>query len=584
MQDALQVLMIELERIVPSATQPRKHFDPEKQTELENSMRAHGFTMSALLVRPKGNGSNGTDGTYELVAGERRWRAAKAVGVARCPAIVRELTDAEVLVLQLVENLQRDDLTPMEEAEGYQQVLALRDEAGNPVHTVQTLAREIGKSPDVIWRLRKLCVLAGEARTAVEKGVLPPRTALLIARLPEEALRNKAAKAILHPQYEEAPLSFRKAEELVRRDFMRDLQDAPFDQADATLVPIETDATGDRVAGGACTDCPLRSQSEGRGNHPMCLNPTCYERKKSAEWEAWQAKESSVDGKRKALSEKDCLQIYSFANQLSYSCGLVDLSQHPDGGDLKPGEESPGTWRQLTKGAELEVIVARDRNGKKHELVRRDLAMIAAAGAGHKVFKSAAPREKQVSDDEAKALAEKRARDQAADEAVIKGLLGALAEKAQVMKQLPRVFLEEAVLWLFEGEVGLLAWERRGHTESGPGCIERVLKKMEDRKLVGFFVEVFSENWIDPYTNERTQSFDRMLKGFGVDRKAVEKKARTEHAAAIAPPKVEPDLRKLCSQCSAAAEPGKSMCDHCLGLVRERARKRRAAEKKGGAK
>lgn len=114
-------IYLPLDQIRPCKTNPRTHFDAERDTELAGSIAKHGV-LQAILVRPL----NGKAGGYELIAGHRRFAAAKSVNLAAIPALSRTLTDAEVLELQLVENLQRTDLHPLEEAEGYRRLLGMK--------------------------------------------------------------------------------------------------------------------------------------------------------------------------------------------------------------------------------------------------------------------------------------------------------------------------------------------------------------------------------------------------------------------------------------------------------------------------
>jgi ParB family transcriptional regulator, chromosome partitioning protein len=111
--------LIALDRIVTSASQPRRYFDPEKLEQLTLSVKEHGI-LEPLLVRSL------SDNKYELVAGERRYRAATAAGLTEVPVVIKELTDSEALQLALIENLQREDLNPVEETEGILQLLSLQ--------------------------------------------------------------------------------------------------------------------------------------------------------------------------------------------------------------------------------------------------------------------------------------------------------------------------------------------------------------------------------------------------------------------------------------------------------------------------
>ena len=432
--------LLPLEKVIPSPTNPRKRFDPAAQEELQGSMRVHGFTMSTLLVRPQRdayflddrNAENGQffvmrrtaagveesvempptrekadallaelQGRYELVTGERRWRAARAVGIAEVPCIVREMSDQEVLEIQLIENVQREDLTALEAALGFRRLLALRDGEGKAIHTTQTLHERTGKSVRHIERHVRLCAIADDPALtdflkAFEDGIVGFKHALAVARIPNAKLRAKLAREVLAPKYEEAPLSVRKTETLVQRDYMRDLRGVTFDLKDAQLVPVQHDADGQRVMGGACSDCPLRLGNAANlwdgeipsGMANMCLNPGCLAAKEEEGWRRWQESETQLEKKRRALSEEECRRLYRYGDQLEWNSAYVDLADKPDSSDLKAGKEAPGTWKKLTKGAEVEVVVVRDRNNKVHELVSRELAITAAEANGHKVFKT----------------------------------------------------------------------------------------------------------------------------------------------------------------------------------------------------
>ena len=115
-ENGSETIILALEEITPNREQPRKEFDEEKIAELADSIRQHGI-LQPLLVRPM------VTGGYQIVAGERRYRAARMAGLSEVPVVVRELEDAQVTELALIENLQREDLTPMEEAQGYQSLM-----------------------------------------------------------------------------------------------------------------------------------------------------------------------------------------------------------------------------------------------------------------------------------------------------------------------------------------------------------------------------------------------------------------------------------------------------------------------------
>lgn len=161
--------------IEPSANQPRKNFDPAKLQELADSIESQGV-LEPILVRPRprsGPGRPPREGRYELVSGERRWRACKLAGLDQVPAIVRTLDDRAVREIQLIENLQRDDLNPLEEARGYQELL---DRDG---YTVEQLAEKISRSVNYVYGVLKLNQLPDKAAKALGDGTLPKGTAQL---------------------------------------------------------------------------------------------------------------------------------------------------------------------------------------------------------------------------------------------------------------------------------------------------------------------------------------------------------------------------------------------------------------------
>lgn len=150
-----------IEQLKPSPLQPRRRFSEEELKGLAESIRTKGV-MQPLLVRASGNGSN----DYEIVAGERRWRAAQLAGIHELPVIVRELSDRETLEVALLENIQREDLSPLEEAEGYRRLI---DDFG---HTQQELADGLGKSRSHVANLLRLLSLPGDVRVMVEENLL----------------------------------------------------------------------------------------------------------------------------------------------------------------------------------------------------------------------------------------------------------------------------------------------------------------------------------------------------------------------------------------------------------------------------
>lgn len=171
-----ELLQISIKDLKPSQLNPRKHFNEGKLLELAASIKEKGV-LQPIVVRP-------SNGKYEIVCGERRWRAASAAGVEKIPAVVRELDDQETLELQMIENLQRDDMHPMEEAEGY---FAL---SRRPGYDAAKIAEKIGRSEKYVYDRLKLLSLIKPAQKLFWEDKFTAGHAILLARLsPSEQAR-----------------------------------------------------------------------------------------------------------------------------------------------------------------------------------------------------------------------------------------------------------------------------------------------------------------------------------------------------------------------------------------------------------
>jgi ParB family chromosome partitioning protein len=164
-----------VDAISPHPDQPRKRFDNKKLHELVHTIQTNGV-LSPVLVRPLSHG-------YQLISGERRWRAAKMAGMEHIPAIVREISDREALELSLIENLQREDLTPLEEATAYHTLLELHH------LTHEELARRLGRDRSTITNALRLMKLDKAVQQALENGHISAGHARALLPLPSEAQR-----------------------------------------------------------------------------------------------------------------------------------------------------------------------------------------------------------------------------------------------------------------------------------------------------------------------------------------------------------------------------------------------------------
>ena len=184
--------------IEPNRDQPRKDFDEKSLSELAESIEQHGV-LQPLVVRPL------TNGGYQLVAGERRWRAARIAGLTEVPVVIKELTDEEVIEIAMIENLQREDLNPLEEALGYRYMM---DELNI---TQEQAAEKVGKSRPAVANAIRLLRLPDEVQEMVKNNLISPGHARALLGFENQELIIHTAKRIVKED-----LSVREVETLVK--------------------------------------------------------------------------------------------------------------------------------------------------------------------------------------------------------------------------------------------------------------------------------------------------------------------------------------------------------------------------------
>jgi ParB/RepB/Spo0J family partition protein len=247
----------------------RKRFNEANLQELAASIKAMGVAQP-ILIRPVTPTAEAPE-DFEIVAGERRYRASIIAGMATIPALLRVLSDLDAAKIRILENLQREDPHPMEEAEGYQLLMLQHG------FDADQLADEVKKSRSYIYGRLKLCALTSEVREQFLDNVIPASTALLIARIPVPKLQVKALGEIVKPNsWSTEPMSYRAAAAHVQNRYMLDLSTATFRLADAKLL----------ASAGACTKCPKRAGNqpevfEGVGAN-VCTDPDCFAEKRAA--------------------------------------------------------------------------------------------------------------------------------------------------------------------------------------------------------------------------------------------------------------------------------------------------------------
>ena len=203
------ILEVKINEVEPNKDQPRKDFDEEKLKALADSIKEHGI-VQPIIVRKEETG-------YSIVAGERRWRAAKIAGLKKIPVIVKELTPQEVMEIALIENLQREDLNPIEEAEAYQKLMK------EYKMTQEDVAKIVGKSRAAIANSVRLLTLVEEVKNMLKEGNLSSGHARALVTIDDGERQKELAEKIINNN-----LSVRETEKLVSNE-MKEKKEAPKD-------------------------------------------------------------------------------------------------------------------------------------------------------------------------------------------------------------------------------------------------------------------------------------------------------------------------------------------------------------------
>jgi len=234
-----EVQQLDVRRLIPNRHQPRQHFDDASLKELAESIRKQGVVQPVLVRR-------NPQGGYELIAGERRWRAAQMAGLNTIPAIIKEVSDAEMLQLALIENLQRQDLNPLEAARGYQRLTKQFQ------LTQDEVAATVGKERSTVANYLRLLTLPDAVKSALGDGALTFGHAKAILSLSHAAAQQQLAQRIL-----DEGLSVRQAESAARtlsgrrRRLLRPVEFADLEerlrQRTGTRVSLRGRATKGRI-------------------------------------------------------------------------------------------------------------------------------------------------------------------------------------------------------------------------------------------------------------------------------------------------------------------------------------------------
>lgn len=347
-----EIREIPLAELKASPTNPRKTFDEAKLKDLAESMKAGGQLQVALVrVWPKG-GFKG----FEVIAGERRLRAAKLAGLEVLRCEVKELDDRTVAEIQLVENVQRDDLAPMEEAEAYGRLV---DELK---FTADEIVARTGKSRGYIMGRLGLLTLSPAVRKAVAEEKLSLSWAMELRRVAKPQDQEELLKRCLKGEDFDGIETLRELRDHIDEDYLLQLKSVAFSKSDANLVEGRP----------ACTVCPERTGAQAdlfgadAKKDDCCLNAGCFASKIKAHSAKLKAK-AKEEGRR-VIEGKEAVAV------LKGEEGMVPL----DGTCYKlKGPSLP--YRDVLKRFDpkrmVEVAVAIDENGRAHEVVKKDEAL-----------------------------------------------------------------------------------------------------------------------------------------------------------------------------------------------------------------
>ena len=225
-----EITRLPLREIEPDPNQPRKTFEQDALSQLADSIAENGL-LQPIAVRPNKNGSG-----YTIIAGERRWRASRLAGLSEVPVVIKEVSDQQAMELALIENLQREDLDPVEEALGCRRLM---EEFGL---TQEQTARRLGKSRSALANTLRLLGLPGPVLDDLKAGAITPGHAKAILSLPSPELMEQAAAAIIG-----GDLNVRQAEALCKKlaQPARPKKPAPLPEA----LPIEVESSLREVTG-----------------------------------------------------------------------------------------------------------------------------------------------------------------------------------------------------------------------------------------------------------------------------------------------------------------------------------------------
>jgi ParB/RepB/Spo0J family partition protein len=514
--DATRCQSVSLAQLRESPFNPRKHYDEAGLNELAASITDRGILQPLLVRRIEDEKT-----PYEIVAGHRRSRAAKIAKLTSAPVIVHTFTDREVRQVQLIENAQRVDLSPLEEAEAYaglrQLGLSTRD-----------IAQEVKKKPSYVAAHLTLTALPEKVKKELAAGVITAEHAELIGLIPDPQLQEQALKKFIveyfiepnSPKTAKGVIPLAKARRIVETEFMTVLSAAPFDTEDPTLSPF-----------GACSKCPLRSGNDRDlfGNvqgKNVCTNLADYRLKIENHLKRLRERGFTV-----LLTPREVKEVFPFGNP-QVADGYVDL-------DAKCVDDPKGRpYDQLLADEPKRSTVFAHVNGRLRRVYPKAQLAAALDASGHEFLRRKS--ERPATDD-----AERKARQQQKlDRAVRVATLAAFAAaipKAKLgapewIDLLAHIVIEEKG-WQLEDVLPRHGFtgkrdDLKGNCEA---IARKLVAKMGDAQKRAFVIDALVHAWAGPNADAGKRAvFAKVIAQLGVDAKAVEKQVRADLAAKAA--------------------------------------------------
>jgi ParB/RepB/Spo0J family partition protein len=513
----------------PENRPDRSGMAEDEIADLAQSIVEQGICQPLVVRRVKKGAT-----PYEIIIGERRWTAAQVAELKDVPCIVKDATDQQAHELRLIENLQRANISEVEEARELKRLLELKDDGGKALHTIESVSERIGKSVEHIYSRLKLLAMPPLALKAYQRKKLIPSIGLLLARIPDPKLAHKATLEVLTPygnnsNEEEAlnaeiePMSFRKAKAHIENHYMIRVKpsECGFDPEDPNLVPVHYTAGGKvitgpegaavtgavRTHGGACKACPfytgnLRKQFADITSSDVCTHPTCFKMKKAA---AFKRESKKVEAKGQVLLTPG--KANAVLNHEGTGLASHVIHQYVDLRENFPGKR--GKTYEDVIGEHLPEGSVQIAKGKKIiPLVSMDVALAAAKEAGVKMEKPAKPA--HVYDP----AAEQQNREQAAQR---KALALPLAEQARkdVLAVAGKRKPVEAVLRFFfqHAEIPHELYQRRGWKNEDQA--RKAIGKMDLHQLAALSADILTNHAVN-WQGDYTELFVTVTKQFAV--------------------------------------------------------------------